>query len=621
MDDLVSDLKNFDWKYKFPCMYSGFVTVDQPTNSNLFYWFFRSEGLESKAPLVLWLNGGPGSSSQIGNLIENGPLKLVKDRDGITRVHSLTGQAWNAVANVVFVDQPVGVGYSYGAMNITESKQLEAHAIKFLLGFYRVHPEMKGRDFFITGESYGGKYEPGIASAIIDHNKNASDDEKIPLKGVLIGNGFTDPIVQRLSIRHLSLALGSIQFDSIPELDIIEKRCQEANGRKDIQAPNICGNVSGFISKMDGGMDMYDSRWPASNDTVSDILTYDYLNDAEVVTQLHCEKSDKVIKYSLSNETVGDNYIGDGMLRYIDQHQKILDNNITLVIFVGQFDRKDGPYGVQEWMKKLKWDGMKDFYASSRNLYYYVSDDNNEVRLGGNFKSYKNLNVLMIYAAGHMVPSTQLATSRSMLSDIITNGTLLCHERDGKCSLDETTCNLMNNCTGHGQCITGKCKCDAGFYGGDCSITTTSLAAGTISLNATTWAYFTLGSQSDIKAVTATSANGEFYVYTRKGNVPSQTFFEWFLQGVDLQFVLSAQNSGDFIAFFNPDFDKSINISVKLVESSSSEEGLSALFWLFLAIAVVLAILSSINVVYFFRLRKNRQKMLNLAPENASEYA
>jgi len=202
---------------------------------------------------------------------------------------------------------------------------------------------------------------------------------------------------------------------------------------------------------MDGGMDMYDSRWLASNDTFNEGMLTEYLNTPEVIKQLHCNSSDKEIKYAISNETIYENFMGDGMVRYIDEHTKILDHNITLLIFVGQFDRKDGPYGVQEWMKKLKWRGMKEFHEGSRNLYYYVSDDKGEIRLGGNYKQHRNLHVLMIYAAGHLVPSTQLALSRNMLSDIIFNKTLLCHHKDQKCSLDNTTCSLMNNCNESGE--------------------------------------------------------------------------------------------------------------------------------------------------------------------------
>lgn len=116
--------------------------------------------------------------------------------------------------------------------------------------------------------------------------------------------------------------------------------------------------------------------------------------------------------------------MGDAMNRYIDHHKKILDNDIELLIFVGQFDEKDGSYGVQEWMKKLDWDKMNLFHSSSRNIYYYKSDDNGEIRLGGNYKQYKNLHLLIVYSAGHLVPTTQLALSRSFITDIMTSGEL-----------------------------------------------------------------------------------------------------------------------------------------------------------------------------------------------------
>ena len=148
--DMVKSLKGFDYRYTYPWMYSGFVEVEHETDSNLFYWFFRNEDGNSKAPLVLWINGGPGSSSMLGNFLENGPLKLVKDDStGDVSVHSLKGQAWSAVANVVYVDQPIGVGYSYGHRNITDGKQIGEYMIKFIQGFYAKYPEVKSNSFYI----------------------------------------------------------------------------------------------------------------------------------------------------------------------------------------------------------------------------------------------------------------------------------------------------------------------------------------------------------------------------------------------------------------------------------------------------------------------------------------
>ena len=176
----------------------------------------------------------------------------------------------------------------------------------------------------------------------------------------------------------------------------------------------------------------------------------------------------------------------------------------------------------------------------------------------------------------------------------------------------------MNNCTNNGECKNGKCVCKAGFFGADCTITSSPLAGKDITLNATSWVYFNLANKDDKKMISASSKN-EFYIYTRKGNVPSQTFYEWYLQGNKLEFLLSSENSGEYIAFFNPDLDNPINLSISLSEDKGDESGgLSTVFWLCLIIAIVLAILSGINFVYFFKLRRNRQKLITYVHERPS---
>ena len=58
-------------------------------------------------------------------------------------------------------------------------------------------PQFQKQDFFIYGESYGGHYVPSIANRIHNGNKNLmNDDIHINLKGIGIGNGLTNPVVQ-----------------------------------------------------------------------------------------------------------------------------------------------------------------------------------------------------------------------------------------------------------------------------------------------------------------------------------------------------------------------------------------------------------------------------------------
>ena len=353
---------------------------------------------------------------------------------------------------------------------------------------------MKNNSFYISGESYAGKYLPAIATAIIDYNKNSSDSDKILLKGVLIGNEVADPIVQFLGLRQLSLSIGHLQFDSLPELDTLEQRCQIMNGKRDDNNFEYWFGISRYVTAMNGGMDIYDARFSEQNATNGDDLLDRFLNDPEVITQLHWDKSHKETKFISWNSTISKNFNADKMIVYTDQHQAILDNNITLLIFAGQFDSLLGPYGIQAWMKTFKWKEMDSFYKSSRNLYYYVSDNNGEIKLGGNFKQHKNLSFLVVYAAGHLVPSTQLALSRSMLSDIMFNNSLICHHKEGNWSLNDKAWSFMKGCAGRGTWEQGRWKWDSDYYGADCSISVKTLNPISFTLNSTSWRYFKIGS-------------------------------------------------------------------------------------------------------------------------------
>ena len=95
-------------------------------------------------------------------------------------------------------------------------------------------------------------------------------------------------------------------------------------------------------------------------------------------------------------------------------------------------------------------------------------------KMGGFFKKYENLNFAIIHAAGHLVPATQLAITRSMVKDMISSThSLECHSEDLNelpCFKTETQCEFMNNCNGNGNCQKGRCLCNSGYYTADCSV-------------------------------------------------------------------------------------------------------------------------------------------------------
>lgn len=167
-DHLVTSLPYWNASNPFPCNYAGTFKTNTTFDHNLFYWFFRNT-LDDSAPLVIWLNGGPGSSSMFGLWLENGPLRVKRtgttDDDYI--INTNPEGSWVDIANIVFLDQPVGVGFSYGSPLLGDMSVGAEEFISFMLSFYDLYPEFKTRKLYITGESYAGKYIPIFAYHVV----------------------------------------------------------------------------------------------------------------------------------------------------------------------------------------------------------------------------------------------------------------------------------------------------------------------------------------------------------------------------------------------------------------------------------------------------------------------
>ncbi|KAK8664818.1 hypothetical protein V6N13_084591 [Hibiscus sabdariffa] len=130
--------------------YSGYVTVDSKAGRALFYYFAESPQNSSTNPLVLWFNGGPGYSSLMGAMTELGPFRVNSDGETLFR----NNYAWNNVANVIFVESPVGAGFSYSNTTSdyqnTGDKSTEKDAYIFLLNWLERFPQYKSRELYIT---------------------------------------------------------------------------------------------------------------------------------------------------------------------------------------------------------------------------------------------------------------------------------------------------------------------------------------------------------------------------------------------------------------------------------------------------------------------------------------
>lgn len=169
--------------------YSGFLTVNNAYKSNLFFWFFEAKKDPRNAPIALWLQGGPGYSCFYGIFMENGPYYF----DDCSTLQK-RNNTWVNFMNVIYIDNPVGTGFSY-TQNDNGYARYQSDILVNLLSaldqFFQLFPEYQKNDFYLIGESYGAKYAVTLAEAILNRVRKSL---KTNLKGIILESGSVDPL-------------------------------------------------------------------------------------------------------------------------------------------------------------------------------------------------------------------------------------------------------------------------------------------------------------------------------------------------------------------------------------------------------------------------------------------
>jgi len=195
-DEIISPLPGYKDDTDFR-QFSGYLPIT--SSKNIFYWYVEAVDTPESAPLVFWTNGGPGCSGLFGFLAEHGPFRPLEDGQTLVR----NPYSWNRVANMLYVEQPVTVGFSYSSEQVDKAAfgddQSALDNFRVIQSFLSRYPHLRSHELYLSGESYGGHYLPSLARFILD--KNAAPDPTSPplnLQGFLVGNPSTDPVFQLL---------------------------------------------------------------------------------------------------------------------------------------------------------------------------------------------------------------------------------------------------------------------------------------------------------------------------------------------------------------------------------------------------------------------------------------
>ncbi|XP_063838437.1 vitellogenic carboxypeptidase-like isoform X2 [Ostrinia nubilalis] len=380
--------------------HSGFLTVNEEYDSNIFFWFFPHKEA-ARRPWMIWLQGGPGCSSLYGLFHIIGPFHIVDEELHPRNV------TWASDYSLLFVDNPVGAGYSYTKDKrglTTNEDQVGEQLYDFLVQFLKIFPEMRKAPLFIAGESYAGKYVPAFGIQI--HRHRYSTNETINFKGMSIGNGLIDPRSQ-MNYTELCGVMGIVEGVDLIKLKQIETDVVRfIDAGRMIDAANKFNETIEFIKEKSGVNIFNFNRNPSKGAPEYEA----FLNRSEVQRAIHVGN----VVHTFNNQTVYQSMLPDIMNTTRPFLEELLEH-YGVLSYSGQLD-VILPYGLSKHLYDvLEWSGRDEYTVAPRECVRLSKDGPIAAykKSGGNFVE------VLIRLAGHMVPNDQPYVARHMIRSFI----------------------------------------------------------------------------------------------------------------------------------------------------------------------------------------------------------
>ncbi|CEG55516.1 Carboxypeptidase [Legionella fallonii LLAP-10] len=374
---------------------------------NLFYWFVESRTKSKDAPLVLWLNGGPGAASLYGFFMENGPYSVSTDGRLTKRKFS-----WTEKAHYLMIDQPAGVGFSYGTAT-TYANEAEAMAQLYhaLTLFFQRHPELAAKDLYLAGQSYAGKYLPQLAIRILAGN---TAGEKIHLKGLLIGDGWVNPRLQQRANMEMAYSHGLIDRTTRKKVEALYQQCTQEIDKatpSSRQANQVCSKIQDLIRKVSGDLNLANI---ATDKELDDSAMIQYLNSPEVRKALHVDP--RIKKFKSFSKMASDLLEIGEQDSVAPLYPQLLAAGVRVLIYNGLEDAKDSNFiSADLWLEALNWPGKKQF-ANAPTCVWRTAG-----QVAGYAKAAEGLTQVKIRGAGHIAPADQPERLLDLLHRFINN--------------------------------------------------------------------------------------------------------------------------------------------------------------------------------------------------------
>ncbi|KAK0720679.1 Alpha/Beta hydrolase protein [Lasiosphaeris hirsuta] len=436
-------LRNYPLNVK---SYSGYITLpsisadNQRYKANVFFWFIEARESPRTAPLTVWLQGGPGAASSTQVVSgHNGPCIVQPD----AKSTAPNPWSWNSVSNMLYIDQPVQIGFSYddepvnvggkGAFSSQDPRRTvnttaaAARVIKELLSaWFGEFGQYKRHSINIWSRSYGGHFAPAVANLLLPPSKGSivthiprgcrKRDHKdsnfhIGINSVGIINGIVDLVIQAPSYPKFAInnTYGIKAISDEAATLAMQSITKPGNRGTNTSVNSVCAAAFGFcwanvygVYEAISGRNPFDITHPLP-DPPPPIYGQEFLNSERVREELGAR-----INFTDTSGVVASGFIatGDFVRGYTHEISSLLDAGVKVALIYGDRDYRANWRGGEAISLALRHASHLSFAATS-----YTDISTNNSYIGGKVRQHENLSFSRVFQAGHEVPYYQPQTA------------------------------------------------------------------------------------------------------------------------------------------------------------------------------------------------------------------